>query len=115
MPTIISAADACAVLLSAEPIFDIALPSKFYEYLACCKPIIGVCRGELAEVIKSSDIGFTVASGDIQNLVSVIKYLKNSPDLVQIMQKNSYNTLQRFSLDNISINLANALKEYNEL
>jgi glycosyltransferase involved in cell wall biosynthesis len=111
MPTIISAADTCTVLLSSEPIFDIALPTKFYEYLACCKPIIGVCKGELANIINSNNIGQTVNVGDIDKLVSIIKDMKNSPALMQIMENNSYNILQKFSLDSISSKLLDILKK----
>jgi glycosyltransferase involved in cell wall biosynthesis len=111
MPTIISAADVCSVLLSPEPIFDIALPTKFYEYLACCKPIIGVCKGELASIINSNNIGHTVNPGDIDKLVAIIKDMKNSPDSLQIMENNSYTTLQRFSLDSISSKFVDILKK----
>jgi glycosyltransferase involved in cell wall biosynthesis len=111
MPTIISAADVCTVLLSSEPIFDVALPTKFYEYLACCKPIIGVCRGELANIINSSNIGHTVNAGDAIRLVSIIKELRNSPALLQTMENNSYNTLKIFSLDSISSKFLHLLKK----
>jgi glycosyltransferase involved in cell wall biosynthesis len=111
MPTIISAADVCTVLLSSEPIFDIALPTKFYEYLACCKPIVGVCRGELANIINSNNIGHTVNAGDTLRLVSIIKELRNSPALLQSMEKNSYNMLKIFSLDSISSKFLDILKK----
>jgi glycosyltransferase involved in cell wall biosynthesis len=111
MPTIISAADVCTVLLSSEPIFDIALPTKFYEFLASCKPIIGVCRGELANIINSSNIGRTVNAGETIKLVSIIKELRNSPALLQTMENNCYNTLKIFSLDSISSKFLHMLKK----
>jgi glycosyltransferase involved in cell wall biosynthesis len=111
MPIIISAADVCMVMLSPEPIFDIALPTKFYEYIACGKPIIGVCSGELANIINSNNIGHTVNAGDTARLASIIKELRSSPALLQTMENNSYNTLQKFSLDSISSQFLNILKK----
>ena len=111
MPTIISAADACAVLLSPEPIFDIALPSKFYEYIACGRPIIGVCGAELADIINSNNIGRSARPGDIDRLVSIIKELKNSPTLMHTMENNCKETLQMFSLDTLACNLQDILKK----
>jgi glycosyltransferase involved in cell wall biosynthesis len=111
MPIIISAADVCMVMLSPEPIFDIALPTKFYEYIACGKPIIGICSGELANIINSNNIGYTVNAGDTARLASIIKELRSSPALLQTMENNSYNTLQKFSLDSISSQFLNLLKK----
>jgi glycosyltransferase involved in cell wall biosynthesis len=102
MPLVISAADLCAILLSFESIFDAALPTKFYEYLACGKPIIGVCRGELAHIINSKSIGRTADYGDIDKLSDIITAFKSSPSLMEESERNCYATLQDFSLDNIS-------------
>lgn len=106
MPTIISASDICTVLLAPEPIFDIALPSKFYEYLASCKPIIGACSGELRNIIESSNIGYAVSQDDPQDFADKIKQLKSYPDLVSTIEKNCHNALQKYSLENISKNFA---------
>jgi len=115
MPTIISAADVCVVSLPADPIFDVDVPSKFYEYLACCKPFIGICRGEPARIINSYNIGRTTEADDIDELVSIITNFKNSPDLLETMQNNSYMLLQKFSLDSLASYFLNILnKERND-
>lgn len=111
MPTIISAADACAVALPYEPIYGVDVPTKFYEYLACGKPIIGVCGGELADIINSNNIGRSVKPGDIDKLVSIIKDLKNSSTLMHTMENNCKKTLQIFSLDTLACNFQDALKK----
>jgi glycosyltransferase involved in cell wall biosynthesis len=102
MPNIISSADICTILLSPNPVFDIALPTKFYEYLACLKPIVGICQGELASVINSWNVGRSVRVGDIDNLVCIIREMKNSPEVLQTMEKNCSIALERFSLDAIA-------------
>lgn len=102
MPSIISAADVCIVSLPSEAIFDVDVPTKFYEYLACCKPLIGISQGEVAEIINSSNIGRTAKAGDIDKLVDIIKELKYSPDLMETLKDNCYATLNRFSLDSLA-------------
>lgn len=111
IPSIISASDVCTVLLSPNPIYDIAVPTKFYEYLACGKPIVGVCRGELARLINSYRIGRTVDPGDIERLVEIVNELKNSPDLVRMMEDNCAIALEKFSLDNLASIFSDILKK----
>ena len=110
MPVIISAVDVCAISLSPEPIFSIAVPSKFYEYLSCCKPLIGICKGELANIIDLNKIGFSVIPEDTDKLVSIIKEFKNSSELLHVIENNCLNTLQRFSLDTLTVNFSDILK-----
>jgi glycosyltransferase involved in cell wall biosynthesis len=110
MPLIISAVDVCTISLSPEPIFSIAVPSKFYEYLSCCKPLIGICKGELANIIDLNEIGYSVIPEDTDKLVSVIKNFKNSSELLHVIENNCLNTLQRFSLDTLTVKLSDILK-----
>jgi len=109
MPSIISASDVCIVSLPPEPIFDVDVPTKFYEYLACCKPLIGISQGEVAEIINSSNIGRTAKAGDIDNLADIIKELKNSPALIETLKDNCYATLSRFSLDSLALSFLDQL------
>lgn len=111
MPSIISSADICTILLSSESIYNIVLPIRFYEYLACCKPIVSFSDGELANIIHDNNIGYTVKVGDIDKLASIIKNLKNSSSSIQSIEKNCSNTLQKFSLDKISSDLLKILEK----
>jgi len=111
VPRIIAAADVCVVPLSDEPIYETTVPTKFYDYLACHKPQIGICAGELARLIESNNIGVTVKSGDIDKLVETILYLKNSPSTIQLMTQNSARVLKNFTLDNLASKFDNVLKK----
>ncbi len=102
MPTVISSADVCAIMLSSESIFQIALPTKFYEYMASKKPLIAVCEGELANVINFNNIGKAINHKDVGDLALQIKQFKESPTSLQIMKNNCEKTLQNFSIDKIS-------------
>lgn len=110
MSSIISAADVCVVSLPSAPIFDVDVPTKFYEYLACYKPQIGICSGDLAKIINSNKIGSTVIDGDINRLKETIITFKNSPSLMHSMQENSRTTLQEYTLDNLASKFNNDLK-----
>ena len=81
MPEILSSADLCAILLSMESIFGVVFPTKFYEYIACNKPVIAICKGELSEVIDFNKIGLAVDKENIDDLVQFIKTIKDSSDL----------------------------------
>jgi glycosyltransferase involved in cell wall biosynthesis len=111
VPYIISAADVCVVPLSSEPIYETTIPTKFFDYLACRKPQIGICGGELAKIIITNNIGVTVKDGEIDKLVDEILTLKNSPSLLQSMEENTDTVLQLFSLDTLAYKLNNVLKK----
>ena len=108
---IISAADICVVPLSSEPIYDTTIPTKFFDYLACKKPQVGICGGELEKLINTNKIGLTVKDGEIDKLVDVILSLSNSPSLIDSMIVNSSELLSSFSLETLSFNFKIALKK----
>ena len=110
IPIIISACDVCVVSLPSVPIYDVDVPTKFYEYLAGCKPQIGICGGDLAKIITSNDIGLTVKDGQISKLVESILCLKNSPSLINSMKKNSRSLLGVYSLDSLASNFSCVLE-----
>jgi glycosyltransferase involved in cell wall biosynthesis len=113
VPKIISCADACVVSLPSAKIFEVNVPTKFYEYIACGKPLIGICGGEPEKIINSYNIGRTVRPTDIDGLVEIISDFKNSPSLLQTIEQNSHIALERFSLDKIASDFVNILKSKN--
>jgi hypothetical protein len=113
MPLIYSSVDIGTVLLSKEPIFDIAFPTKFYEYIASNKPVLAICKGELSKIINSNNIGYAVDSDNIDKLIPFIKKMKDCSDLFHLIEKNVDNTLQQFSLNSLSLDIKKVLeKEY---
>jgi len=111
VPYIISAADVCLVPLSSEPIYETTIPTKFYDYLACNKPQIGICGGELEQLINTNKIGMTVKDGQTDKLVDVLLSLSNSPSLIDSMILNSSELLSNFTLDRLAFNFNKTLKE----
>lgn len=111
MSTIISACNCCVVVLSSESIFQIALPTKFYEYLACRKPIIGICSGELANVIREWGIGFVVKHEDVENFLEIINKLDSSSPDLDTIQHNLDRAAQAFSIEEICQRFKRILRE----
>jgi glycosyltransferase involved in cell wall biosynthesis len=111
MPLIYSSADNCIVLLSQNPIFEIAFPTKFYEYIACNKPVLAICKGELYRIINNNQIGCAVDSNNIDNLVVFIDKIKESNELFNNIEENIIKVLQKFSLSTLSLNIKEILEK----
>jgi glycosyltransferase involved in cell wall biosynthesis len=111
MPIIISSADVCTVMLANDPIFGIALPTKFYEYLACCKPLLGICSGELAQIIQSKKIGYVAKVGDVKGIVSAIQMLKSSDLLMSNLESNCSDAISEFTIESIATQFSRIIGE----
>ncbi len=64
--------DACLVPLAPLPIFADALPTKFFEIMACGRPVIASAAGEVRRVLESSGAGWAVRPGDAAALADAI-------------------------------------------
>jgi glycosyltransferase involved in cell wall biosynthesis len=111
VPHIIFAADVCVVPLPSEPIYRVTVPTKFFDYLACLKPQIGICVGELAKLIDSNNIGITLNDRIVDKLAEVILTLKNSPSLIKSMELNSHSVLLEYTVDNLAVKFDLVLKK----
>ena len=54
LPSIVSKANALFLSLKSDNIFSKTVPAKLQTYMALGKPIIGVLKGEGADIIKES-------------------------------------------------------------
>jgi colanic acid biosynthesis glycosyl transferase WcaI len=111
VPYFISAAVVFVVPLSSEPIYETTIPIKYFDYLACNKPQIGICGGELEKLINTNNIGMTVKDGETDKLIDVVLFLNNSPSSIDSMIVNSKKLLTNLTLDSLSLNFSNALKK----
>jgi colanic acid biosynthesis glycosyl transferase WcaI len=78
----LSAADVHLISLRPE-LEGLIVPSKFYGIVAAGRPVvfIGDPDGEIARVIRHSEIGFVVSEGDGARLAEVILLLSRNPSL----------------------------------
>jgi len=75
------------------PLADFAKPylgisSKLYEYQAVGKPIICCADGQPAEYVKETNSGLVIKPGDHEALAKAVIYLKENPDVAEMMSKN---------------------------
>lgn len=78
-------ADVLYTQLRDSPVFNKTQPSKIWEYMAACKPIIYGGKGEAAEVIQNTGAGLVVPPEDHYSLVDVILRLQTDTSKLQHM------------------------------
>ena len=84
--SVLSSADILLVHLSADPLFEITIPSKTQAYLSIGKPIIMAVKGDAADLIHESESGYCVAPEDSSQLASKILEIANVSS-VEIQKK----------------------------
>ena len=62
VPWIISMADMCLLPLKGRTSKLLALPTKFYEYVACSRPILAVSSGDVRAIIEKFKVGLVMDS-----------------------------------------------------
>ena len=72
-------ASVCLVPLINSPLFNRALPSKMFEYMACSKPIIVGIKGDAKSLVDLSKSGITIEPENSSMLSSAILNYFNNP------------------------------------
>tara|TARA_Y100000590_G_scaffold391057_1_gene467359 strand:+ start:736 stop:1935 length:1200 start_codon:yes stop_codon:yes gene_type:complete len=68
----------CLVPLKNKKLFNSALPSKMFEYMACAKPIIVGVRGEAKKIVDISKAGISIEPENPTMLSkAILTYYKN--------------------------------------
>ena len=81
------------LLLSLEEgLAGLAVPSKFYTYLAAGKPVVAITdqKSEVALVINEEKCGIVVKHGDVDYFVQEIKKMMKSKEYCEAMGVNAY-------------------------
>jgi colanic acid biosynthesis glycosyl transferase WcaI len=89
LPNVICNADVCLLVGSKESA-GLILPSKFYGYAACGKPMIYITSGrdDLVSHIEKGKLGFVVPNEDAEQLAEVLTELtKDRQKLVEFSKK----------------------------
>ncbi len=73
MTRLMSVGDIHFASLSADPIAEIAMPSKVPASLACGKPMILAMHGDAADIVARSGAGWTCEPGDAAQLEAIIR------------------------------------------
>jgi glycosyltransferase involved in cell wall biosynthesis len=73
----LNAADAILVPLAADPVFDMFVPSKMFDAMACAVPVILSVSGEAREILEEAQAGVFVPPGDADALARAILALRD--------------------------------------
>jgi glycosyltransferase involved in cell wall biosynthesis len=73
-------ADALVVPLTADPVFEMFVPSKMFDAMACAKPVLLMVGGEARAILDDACAGLFVPPGDTGALCSAVAELKRHPE-----------------------------------
>lgn len=105
--SILEACDAFLLILRNDPLFEITIPSKLYEYMAAGKPIICSVGGEAARLVASARCGLAVTPSDAGALASAVQTLRADPVLCRAMgQMGRRCARERFSREKLMADYA---------
>ncbi|HET6177972.1 MAG TPA: glycosyltransferase family 4 protein [Candidatus Sulfotelmatobacter sp.] len=100
IPGIISASDACLVLLRKTDVFKTVIPTKMLEFMACARPVILGVDGQARQIVEDAGAGLVVEPENAEALAAAISQLAANPDLGRNLgQKGREHILRYFSRD----------------
>ena len=85
----INAADLCLVTLLDIPLFNGALPTKLFDYMACNKPVLCGVAGEAKYLIEKAQSGVTFPPNDDKQLADLILKTLQETDHSSLTAMNS--------------------------
>jgi len=98
IPSYISAADACLVLLKKTDVFKTVIPTKMLEFMACARPVILGVDGQARQIVDQANAGIVIEPENSEALVQAINQLAENRQLgTALGQKGREYILQNFS------------------
>jgi glycosyltransferase involved in cell wall biosynthesis len=88
--TLLSACDIGVIPRIGDPVYNYAVPVKFYEYIAVGLPVIAIAnkRGELAEIVEENKLSIVCEPQDYACMEKAIKALAINKNLLDEFRKN---------------------------
>ena len=100
IPAIISASDACLVLLKRTDVFKTVIPTKMLEFMSCARPVILGVEGQARQIVDEAGAGIVIEPENAEALVRAITQLAENPELgVELGKKGREHILLNFSRD----------------
>jgi colanic acid biosynthesis glycosyl transferase WcaI len=98
IPALISASDACLVLLKRTDVFKTVIPTKLLEFMSCARPVILGVEGQAQQIVEEAGAGVVIQPENVESLVSAIEQLASNPDLRRTFgEKGREYIVQKFS------------------
>ncbi len=87
IPDYLSAGDLALVPLTRKRLIG-SLPSKMFDAMACCKPVLLCAEGEAVDVLRQADAGIVVPPQDAAAAAEAILKLRADPRLAERLGQN---------------------------
>ena len=95
---IISASDACVVLLKKTDVFKTVIPTKMLEFMSCARPVILGVEGHARHIIEQAEAGLAIEPENAGALAQAVQQLATNRELASALgQKGREYILQNFS------------------
>ena len=75
IPAIISACDACLVLLRKTDVFKTVIPTKMLEFMSCARPVILGVEGQARQIVEQAGAGLAIEPENAGQLAQAIEQL----------------------------------------
>lgn len=95
VPLYYAASDIVYILLEREPINLISMPNKLFEALASGKTVLASDFGKIAEIVTTTHCGLLCNSTKASEVLNILMYIKNNPDLRRTIRKRTANIEQQ--------------------
>ncbi|UCG02026.1 MAG: glycosyltransferase family 4 protein [Candidatus Heimdallarchaeota archaeon] len=96
MPAILSKADVGVHLFPDNPIWEIVLGNKTFDYLGSGIPMIYAGRGDISDLLNKSHAGITVSPENYEELAEAILWVKSNPEKANEMGKNGKEFVMKY-------------------
>ncbi len=110
---ILASCDALLLILRRDPLFEITIPSKLYEYMAAGKPILCSVGGEAAGLVASARCGLSVMPSDGAALARAVEKLGQAPPALRrkMGRRGERCARERFSRDRLMAGYAEIVED----
>ena len=111
MPKFINESNVMVISLKEDPLFSLYVPAKFQGYTAGGRPVLGILKGEVAEVIMDNDLGFTADPSDINSIVNGFKWFEDNVDkLIEMGNRSREYYDENYNRDKCISKILNEIK-----
>ncbi|MFZ3341233.1 MAG: glycosyltransferase family 4 protein [Terriglobales bacterium] len=80
IPALVSASDACLVMLKKSDLFKTVIPTKLLEYMSCERPVIVAVDGQARQIVEEARAGVFVPPEDSHALAETVRALARNPE-----------------------------------
>ena len=110
LPALLAAADCTLTLFAPDPVFQTTSPNKFFDGLACGRPVVVNVDGWLRRLVETDRAGLYVPAGDGPALAAALAALAAEPEAARAMGARARRLAEReFSRDEMAARLLEVL------